>query len=285
MADYLELIDIPKGCEEAHLIYKAVGERKISLTFLPPYEKKYETAPVYIMIPGGGWCVSERQAMIDILAVSHEKLRREGFAVVSIDYRTASEETIVMRDIVTDCFDAARYIAHFADILEVDTNSFSITGHSAGGHLCLMLSYAPQNLFCTENSFEDTFTVRASAPLSAPVSLYIKEGSAGCEYARHLGHLFKHTDSDEERRAMSPDTYINENTPPTILCAGTSDWLVFSGVSEELYDQLLENNLDAELVLSVGGGHLFERMHKSFRQSLAMEDMMTRVADFIIKHK
>ena len=284
MATYLEQIDIPKGSENADLVYKAVGERKISLTFMPPAIKKYEKAPVYLMIPGGGWEVSERQAMIDILAGSHERLRKEGFAVISIDYRTVKEEDIVIRDVVTDCFDAARYLAHFADILQIDPEKFYITGHSAGGHLALMLSYAPQNIFRFENSFEDTFNVKVSAPLSPPVNLYKKETTLGTDFICLIDNRFKSCNTDEERKAMSPDTYVTPDTPPTILCAGTSDWLVFSSASEELYELLLQNHVEAELVLSVGGGHLFERIHKSFRQSLDMEDIMIRVSDFILKH-
>ena len=47
--------DTPTGNQQADLIYKALGDREIMLTFLPPLKPVYEKAPVYLIIPGGGW--------------------------------------------------------------------------------------------------------------------------------------------------------------------------------------------------------------------------------------
>ena len=278
-------ITIPKyplESERAELIYKNIGDRNISLTFLPPYEKKYEKAPVFLMIPGGGWAESVRQAMIDILYTGHEKMRKAGFAVVSIDYRVTAEENIYIRDVVTDCFDAVRYLAHFAKELEIDPESFYVTGHSAGGHLALMLAYAPEEMFREEDSFTDSFCIKATAPLSPPVNLYPKPDSLPGDFVHLISDRF-HPDTEEERKLVSPDHYVTANTPPTILCAGTSDWLVFSASSEQLYELLQKNHVPSELVLSIGGGHLFEQIHKSCRPSLTMDDVLERVTDFCLR--
>ena len=105
-------MDIPRGQIKEDLVYKNTPQRDLMLTFLPPIKRRYEKAPVYFIIPGGGWHHEERQSMIEFSIQSVEALRNEGFAVVSIDYRVCGEG-VVMSEIIADCFDAARYIAHY----------------------------------------------------------------------------------------------------------------------------------------------------------------------------
>lgn len=57
--------DIPvSSSEEQILVYKTVGDKQVHLTFLPPTEKKFDRAPVYFIIPGGGWHTASKEAMI-----------------------------------------------------------------------------------------------------------------------------------------------------------------------------------------------------------------------------
>lgn len=158
--------------QKTELFYKEVGDRKLALTFMPPLAEKFKNAPVYFLIPGGGWHYENREDMINFAGDSVEKLRLEGYAVAAVDYRVVTEPGIVMRDCVKDCFDAARYLAHYSKELKIDAKNIVVCGHSAGAHLALMLSYAPSSVFREENSFEDEFKIKAAAPISAPTILY-----------------------------------------------------------------------------------------------------------------
>jgi len=190
---------------------------------------------------------------------------------------------VYMKDIISDCFDALRYIAHFADVLEVNKNDIVLAGHSAGGHLVLMLAYAPDSEFCEDSVLKEEFTVTAVAAMS-PISVLYKK-----DMPKTLGFdpvgAFEEEDSEEERKRTSPLTYVSEKCPRTLLCAGTSDYLVYPNSSEILYDKLLENNVDAKLELSIGGGHVFEQIHKSFAQSKNLEDMQKLVTEFVMEKK
>ena len=97
------MTDTPKGSINADLVYKEVGERKISLTFFPPAKKKYKKAPVYFIISGGGWHTESRESMLDFSKKSEDILRENGYAVVSPDYRVYAEEGITMEEIISDC--------------------------------------------------------------------------------------------------------------------------------------------------------------------------------------
>lgn len=272
-------MDIPKGKVKENLVYKNTPQRDLMLTFLPPTQRKYKKAPVYFIIPGGGWHIEDRQSMIDFSIKSVDTLRREGFAVVSIDYRVCGEG-VVMSEIITDCFDATRYIAHFADTLEIDIDNFCFSGHSAGGHLALMLSYAPQDCFKSDYEFDDRFVVRAVAVMSAPTILY----DDSTNNLRDLCDVFKGCDTKEEKEKMSPIYHVTSECPPTLLCAGTSDYLVFANSSERIFEKLTEYNVPCELKLSIGGWHSFEKIHNTIEPSITMEEMQSSITDFILQY-
>ena len=272
-------MDIPKEKILQNLIYKKTPQRDLMLTFLPPIKEKYEKTPVYFLIPGGGWHTEERQSMLDFSAKSVETLRNEGFAVVSIDYRICTEG-VVMREIITDCFDAARYIAHFADIFSIDKEHFVLSGHSAGAHLALMLAYAPQEFFKDDYEFSDDFKVKCVAAMSAPTILY----DNGTNNLRDMNEVFNQNNNKEDREFTSPITYVNQNCPPTLLCAGTSDYLVFASSSEKLYEELKDKNVPCKIELSIGGGHVFERVHNGIEPSINMEEIQSIIADFVMEY-
>lgn len=271
-------IDIPNGNNAADLVYKITPRRNLMLTFLPPLKEKFDKAPVYFLIPGGGWHVETRQSMIDFSLSSVETLRNEGFAVVSIDYRVY-KDGVVMREIITDCFDAARYIAHFADTLNVDKHAFITSGHSAGAHLALMLAYAPQKEFQGDYPFSDTFGVKLTAVMSPPTALHDNNTNS----LRDLDELFIGEPKGEKERT-SPISYVIEDCPPTLLSAGTSDYLVFANSSEQLYKKLSNCGVECKLLLSIGGGHCFEQIHSAIPPTLSMEDVQNEIVNFVLKH-
>lgn len=272
-------MDIPKGNRQADLIYKNTPERDLSLTFLPPKWQVYEKAPVYFLIPGGGWMAEARQSMLDVCIQSVEELRTSGFAVIAIDYRTGSEG-VSLHTIVTDCFDAARYAAHYADTLGIDRERFLVSGHSAGAHLALMLSYAPEAAYRDDYPFTDAFRVAAVAAMSPPTVLYDRSTH---HLSDALKTVFSDCDTAEERAKESPVTYVSADCPPTLLAAGTSDYLVFSTSSERLYDALKGCGAVCELLLSVGGGHVFERVIERLEPSVKMSGVQDAIRDFMIR--
>ena len=272
-------MDIPKGKQGGDFVYKDTPQKKLTLTFLPPINEKYEKAPVYFVIPGGGWHTAERQSVLDFSAKSVETLRKEGFAAFSIDYRVCKDGA-VMREMITDCFDAARYIAHFADVFSIDKDSFVLSGHSAGAHLALMLSYAPQGSFKDNYEFSDEFKVKCVAAMSPPTILY----DDNTNNLRDMKDAFSGCDTREERELTSPITYVSSSCPATLLCAGTSDYLVFSTSSEKLYKKLEEKGVPCKIVLSIGGGHIFERIHKAIEPNIDIERIQDIITDFAIRY-
>ena len=267
------------GVQTLH--YKVVDNKQISMTFQPPAKKVYDKAPVYFIIPGGGWSECSRQSMIGFSAASVAELRSRGFAVVSIEYRVTGSGAC-MDDIVSDCMDAARYLTKYADVLDIDTQRIVTSGHSAGGHLALMMAYAPHELFVNDSVYQEyDFTVIGTAPISAPTILYPDENG------RYLtgfttGHLFacRIADSEEGRRG-SPFTYIGDKTVPTLLIAGTADNLVFPESSTRFYEQCKSAGLPCELILSENGGHTLEAIDQDKPVTPDFQSTQASIVEFV----
>lgn len=251
------------------------------MTFLLPTKKIFDQAPVYFIIPGGGWHSENRQSMIELSQISVDALRKKGFAAVAPDYRVFLDGTHI-EEAISDCFDAARYIAHFADKFQIDKNRFVLSGHSSGGHLALMLAYAPQDIFKKDSVLDDSFGVKAVMPMSPPAILY-EDGMPVTHNLRYIFDVFTGT-SLSQRREASPYDYVTPNCPPTLLSAGTSDRIVFCNSSELLFEKLQKNNVQSELILSVGGGHCFEKMHENIIPSPSMEDIQNKMTEFALEH-
>ena len=269
-------MNIPENNSANEYTYKDTKQRALKLTFLPPLCDKYEKAPVYFLIPGGGWHMEVRADMINFSKESVEEMRKNGSAVVAIDYRVCGEG-VIMQEIIEDCFDALKYIAHYADILKIDAEKIIMSGHSAGGHLALMLSYAPKEMFCSDYEFNDDFNICACVAFSAPTIL----NGGGFHSLGNICDVFNGCFTKEELERTSPYTYADSKCPPTFLAAGTSDYLVFAVSSEKIYDKLLRSGVKAELELSVGGGHIFEQIHKTVKPDLSRGDLQYKAVEFM----
>ena len=226
----------------------------------------------------GGWHIESRQSMVELSITSVEALRNEGFAVVSIDYRVY-KEGVVMREIIADCFDAARYIAHFAEELKIDKDRFVMSGHSAGAHLALMLSYAPGAEFQDGYEFTDTFKVKAAAVMSPPTTLH----DPSTYSLRDLDDLFI-GEQDGEKERTSPITYVTADSPPTFLSAGTCDYLVFAISAEKLHQKLLNHGVESTLLLAEGAGHCFEKIYDLIEPKVTMEEIQKEIVRFVLAH-
>ena len=257
-------------------VYKVTPQRDLQLTFVPPNKAVYEKAPLYFVLPGGGWYVEERLGMMQYAKVSVGALLDVGFAVVTADYRVTPEGVFVA-DIIEDCLDALRYCAHHADEWGIDRDKFFISGHSAGAHLALMTGMIKDG-FRSENSYTDPYTVRGIAPMS-PITDLADEGAMHFNH----GYLFADPTDEAEKARVSPITYACAETPDTLLIAGTSDYHVLPRHSEKLFDKLTEAGANTRLLYSVAGGHGFEPMHYGVEPQPGMDGVQQEITKFILE--
>lgn len=280
----------PAGADkEQTLIYKKVGDREIPLLYYPPIQKVFDRAPVYLIIPGGGWRSANAESMVGFSLVSATALRKRGWAVVSLSYRYVSNDDVTLYDIISDCMDAGRYLTHFADELEINPHKIVTSGHSAGGHLALMMAYAPHRAFVADSPFDalrDEFTVIATAPLSAPTILYNDEAGYYPDGFPFLD-VFPKGLSEREFAAVrhrdGPFDYITPASVPTLLVCGTHDDLVFAENSTRFYEKCRTVGAPCQVLYSHFGGHCFEPMVEGRDSFVNFEQVQHHLIDFVQK--
>lgn len=251
------MVTLPQTKAEQTLIYKSVEGRDIELLFFPPTVPKFAKAPLFLVVPGGGWRLSNAQSMYDMERAACEALRQEGFAVAALSYRNAQDDGVNMRQMVADIFDGAGYLARHAAVLGLDRQRVYTSGHSAGAHLSLLLAYAPCDLLASERVYGDErFTVRATAPLSPPT--WLPKGDAKPYLAFSVDDLF-HGCDDDDYRLFSPEAWVKDGGEvPTIAAVGDRDDLVYPQNGARLVETLAAHGVRAALLTAQGGGHAFE---------------------------
>lgn len=236
-------------------IYKSVDGRDIELLFFPPTANQTAHAPLLILIPGGGWRMSDAQSMYDMEHAACEALRNAGFAVAALSYRNHREDGVNMRQMVADVFDGAAYLAKNAAVLALDPARFYTSGHSAGGHLALLLAYAPPDFLAAERHVHAPFTVRATAPLSPPTVL--PRGDGAPHLAFSVDPLFEGCEEDYER--FSPQCFVDAGrVVPTFVAVGDKDTLVFPENGHRLAQTVRAQGAFANCIVAQNGGHAFE---------------------------
>ncbi len=272
------MVTIPMDNREQRLIFKTVGEREVELLFYPPTHTVYERAPLLFLIPGGGWCLSVAESMYGMARSLAETLREAGFAVASTSYRNHRDDGVMMPAIVTDVFDAASFLALHADALGIDPHRIYTGGHSAGGHLALMLAFAPCD-FGENRVYHAPFTVRGSVPISPPTQMSRTEEELA-RYAIRVAHLFQGC-GDKAFRQYSPLWWAEQGYGvPTLTAAGDRDTLVSPANSEDLCAALASHGVPAALLLSHGGGHCLEPIETD-TVSIPLSDALLRMAAFV----
>ena len=91
-------------------------------------------APVIVHFHGGGWTLG---ALDQSDWLCSQVSLGVGAVVVSVDYRLAPTHHFPLA--VVDSVDAVRWVAHHADLLDVDPTRIGVMGDSAGGNLATVV--------------------------------------------------------------------------------------------------------------------------------------------------
>ncbi|MCH8500755.1 MAG: alpha/beta hydrolase [Aliidiomarina sp.] len=205
-------------------------------------ESASSDVPLIVYIHGGCW---QNSFGVDHARGFAEGLRDDGFAVALVEYRRLNDEgggwPGSLEDIVT-----AIEVLSSADAPSYRPNSFTLVGHSAGGHLALLASQPQRRL-----------PVRGVLGLAAITDIEAyAAGESGCQQA---GANFMAT-APEQAEAMNP-VYQSRHSL-VFLFHGDQDTIV--GAEQQQLD-------GAEAVEISGAGH-FDLIHpgtEAFAQVLA----------------
>lgn len=218
--------------------------------------------PVVLMIHGGGWANRSRDDMAGI----SNKLARQGYAVLNVNYRFAPQYTYPAQ--VHDLQQALAWIADNANRYRLDLERVNTWGYSSGAHLAALIGAIDHENQLTEDS-NPLPRIRSVVAGGIPSDLRKYTGSP--IVMRFMGG--DRHEMPERYAEASPVYHVSRDDPPVFLYHGKLDFLVTEDQASDYYEALRAAGIDAELYLHRWRGHM--------SMFLFGGDAETRAIDFL----
>ncbi|MBQ9106352.1 MAG: alpha/beta hydrolase [Clostridia bacterium] len=234
------------------VVYKRVGEHELTVYIYKPTANAKAKTPLLVLFPGGGWHTANNSGAAGYNQEMNQ-LRANGFTVAVANYRVRTVTD--MFGMVSDCFDAIRYLVKYADVLKIDTDRIFTGGHSAGGYMSVMAAMADHDKFTVDSGLvEYEFKVKAAAPKAPPLSFV-----GNTVTTNYAPHCFKAGYSTNDLIACSPLFMIEKGKeqPDLLLVYGTADTLILPAQNTELFYRKCQNSeiKNCEVYAVEGGDH------------------------------
>lgn len=170
--------------------------------------------PVVIFIHGGAWVLGDKS----VFSAEIRQFAEAGMACATINYRYASDfQSIHHPALPTDVRKAVDFIRFKSDIWKVSSTRIGLVGHSAGGHLSLIASYA----------FNDDRAIKACASWAGVTDLLHPDqlaiDGAYAIFKTYTGTDLINTADTLAWKAASPFWTVNSTAPPTLFIHGSQD--------------------------------------------------------------
>jgi acetyl esterase/lipase len=242
-----------------------MGPQKLDL-YLPAGTPPTGGWPVILAFPGGGWRWASRQQYGQQVAV----LTKAGFAVAGVDYAYAGNTPNGSHTWPVDLEDAqqaVRWTREHAGAFHLNSNEIVAMGDSAGADLALLVGTYPSGPVQTDsppsgptadtNPVSDK--VQAIVDFYGPTdltALYNESRSAVLPYFdTYLGGT--PTQYPGRYAAASPMTYVNGDTPPTLIVQGLADVTNLPSQSTSLDAALTKAGVPHQLITVSWATHGF----------------------------
>jgi acetyl esterase/lipase len=245
--------------------------RKVSKPTLTLYhpKKQIATGAAVIICPGGGY--SGESYLREGTQIA-ESFVRKGITAFILKYRLPSDSIMIDKTIgpLQDAQQAIKTVRQHASEWNLDAAKIGIMGFSAGGHLASTAgthfnkSYIPN----VENiSLKPNFMMLVYPVISMKDEI------------THLGsrqNLLGKNPTTEQVSLFSNELHVSSNTPPTWLTHTGDDNVVTVENSIRFYQELIRNEVPAEM-------HLYPKGNHGFVLNLPSDEWMQPLFDWMSK--
>lgn len=204
--------------------------------------------PIVINIHGGGWARNSKEK-----ERGFGSLFKHNVAVANMSYRLTGTATAPAA--VEDVRSVLTYLVRHARRLNVDPDKIILMGSSAGGHLALMGGYLQNNNIYDRNKRCLRDLNVAAVIDKCGVADMVAFTVGGMYYKSAVRWLGERINDIEFIETVSPMTYVNAHTPPTLMLHGDKDDVVPYQQSQDLKVALDDNHVYNRLVTLHGAGH------------------------------
>jgi acetyl esterase/lipase len=211
--------------------------------------------PAILCIHGGGWQGGERNGYDGLI----KTLAGHGYVAASVDYRLAPKYPFPAA--IHDVKAAVRWLRANAARHRIDPERIGVMGHSAGGHLSLLLGVTGdlRRLEGDEGNPGVSSRVKCVVSMAGPSDFtrsyaMIAEGAEAVTI--FLGGDLNHARANHF--LASPLCWVTPDAAPTLCVHGTEDELVAYEQSVWFVDSMLQTGVEAQLLTLPGAKHGYE---------------------------
>ena len=210
-------------------------------------ENRNTNTPVVIFIHGGAWVAGSKE----VFSTEINLFADAGIACATMNYRYASDIADVHHPALPeDIALAVDFVASKADVWDISDNRFGLVGHSAGGHLALITSYA-----------FNTGRIKACAAWAGPLN-FTDSDQLNIDLAPemlevYMGFPLVSTVDTLKYRQASPFHAVNSSTVPTLLVYATNDEAVPFSNAQRMEQKLQNLQLNYQFVTLSGATHIW----------------------------
>lgn len=224
----IEKIAVPEEWEEGDgEIYNNIsyGEKDTNYfnLYIPASADKNNSHAIMLFLHWGSWTDGSRSDM-DYTCKYYAKA---GYITAAMDYSLIGEEHqdvnfFMMMDEITACLAKIKQVT--AD-MGYQVNKLAMSGFSSGGHLALLYSYSRWEtspiplLFVFEEVGPVDFSGMSSEEDIESAALFL----SGATGSMITAEMLRDGSAESAIRSISPISYIDENSPPTLMAYGGRD--------------------------------------------------------------
>ncbi|MFC7395185.1 alpha/beta hydrolase fold domain-containing protein [Scopulibacillus cellulosilyticus] len=186
--------------KESNLKYGSNPKQTLDL-----YTRKVQSGkklPVIIYAHGGGWRGGDKTNV----SAKPEFFTKKGYAFISINYRLSPEATC--KEMENNVSNSIKWVYDNVNKYHFDRTKINLMGHSAGGHLMMLVAANPNYL---NNVGLSSKTINSVVNIEGPLDL--------TDFIKKFGSYKKVFGNDQKVwEEASPFTYAaNKNLPPMFL--------------------------------------------------------------------
>lgn len=252
-----------------------------------------QKSPVVIYMHGGAWSTGNKSAVSqNYRQYILDEIVKNNFTVISIDFTNINLENHLDQTL-KDCQDALKWISGNAELYHLDLNNIGVWGGSSGSHIAMLTAYNQKKElnstlpklkyvvnFFGPSDLNELFKTDANQLLLKAYKLYsLKIYNTRKLKIKQLTGFDINTEKEQviqRSKALSPATYVNKNTVPTLIFHGTGDSTVDISQSQLLADLLEKNKVYHQYFILDNAKHTFSNININ-----QAKDVAKKTVDFI----
>ena len=280
LAIFLALLSPVLAAGQQDVVFIEREERPLLLNIYTPLGAS-QPLPVVIYVFGGSYLAGDRNVFGgggDILG-----LTRDGFAVVTFDYRYSTEAVFPAQ--ILDVTAAICWVRRHANRYGLDATRMGLLGHSSGGHLAALAAAAADVPAIVDDSCaEGGSAVRAVVDFFGPTDFEFAQQDVSNPQVLHIiEQLFGGPVASQPQQVALASVLnkVDEQDPPLLIVHGDADDIVPYRQSLRLFQAYQAVQHNVRMITVAGGGH-----GAGGKPPLAFGSpaLFTQVRDFLTQH-